>query len=435
MTRRVAPGLRLLTLLTLACLFSAFLSGCDGEYKRIASEDNGYWVGFDLPKGMVRSGGGWNRTKNSSYILKPQGVNLSHTRPDFQVREAIKMLGVDPEPGGKTHLQLVRDLAFGMENWRRLLSRVSSPELTSERQVIQTLERKAKELSQRYEKNPTFDDNINKKLLNDISTSIESLVPQTEELDVAYNIASVDYFANFSLEEMELEERDVDLAPCQIARIGHKGDTNVYALYPIDEQTLYLFEFREVESNDLESHLDPLIGSVRIGLLESTVQGDNPINQLRAMIPKTSHKANRLIFLLGFFCFCTVLPASVSAYRNYPGHGGGADRRKECGVAVRKAVSRTSGCFISAIAGLVCLGIFSDISSGKSLSFGLILVAFLGLLFTGLFWMVTLIAAYGAGAGAEKGASFNHIACVAYASGGAVAGALAVLLVFFLSGF
>lgn len=416
------------------CSLLLTMAGCQSGTRRITWQDGGYWVGFDLPSDLVRSRGGWNRKKNSSYILKAEVKNLLHARPDLSILEAVEKLGEDPEPGGKDHLQRVRDIAFALEDWRELLERLWTPALKPQIESLTELELQAKNLVSLFKKKPTLDDKVNSDLLEEIIEGVQGQLPQEERALAAFNLACFERFATFTADTLTLESLEVDGLTCQLLSVAYKGDTNVYALFPLNEESLYFVEFREVQKNRLEEQIRPFLNSVKIGLDKSEVVGNAPLSQLSNLFPKTSHKTKRKLYLACFFLFCTVLPASLSAFKNYPGHGAGAEKRRECGLAVRKAIMRTSGCSIVTIISLVGLAAGADMAAGRSLGLGLILVMFFGLLFTGLFWGLTFAAAYGAGMGAENGARLNKAACVAQAAGGAIAGALAVGLLMLFSG-
>ena len=391
----------------------------------------GVFVGFDLPSDLVRAGGGWNRKKGNFYIIKTDSLRLERQRPDLELLEAIKQIESESKPKDQEHLQACRNIQYGLESWRKLLERrLSLP--NSPLEDLKALEAESKALVEDVKKNPSERD-ISKKRQLKIIQAIEKLLPQDEKIVTAYNLATVDSFLKFQLDEMVEEKVEIHGTPCQILTVPEKVD-HTYAIYPLTETSIFVLEFRDVQKNKLEDLIQPTIESVKIGLSREEVAGDDLLSQLGASTPKVGRKTKRNLVLLAFFLFCTVLPASVSAARNYPGLGAGEERRKECGRAVRSAVARTSGCSILLIGALVASAAAADMASGRGLGWGMIIMLVVGLLMLGLFWGVTLAAAFGAGLGAEHGAASSKFFCVTQAAGGAVAGALAIALMMLVSG-
>ena len=99
----------------------------------------------------------------------------------------------------------------------------------------------------------------------------------------------------------------------------------------------------------------------------------------------------------------------------------------ELGVSVRSGLS---------VVGLGALGAIAAAAdfSGGNFGFGAAILLVVGAVMLALFWGVTTVAAVGAGIGAQKGVKYGRLASVVTAAGGAIAGAIAVLVLMVING-
>lgn len=420
------------SLVRLAFLLSLTLlvTGCDPSAKRWKYQAGPMWVGYDAPSNLVRakmSDMSWaKKEKRGRYLIRTVHRDLARVRPDLAITEPLRILGDGARLDPKTRLQAMRHVRQQLDDWENMVERHVKPDRDAQLAELRSLGLRAEKLIQNLQKRPEPEWKTLEAPIRELTAAVEKMRPESESDQQALLLTSLEYWAKIDMTKVKVEQPDLELE-CRLFTVPTRKDYHLYAVFPMVDDHVYFIEFHNVKENHLEDRVQPMLESVKIGLLEEEVVGDDLVSKLTSHLPKTDHKDRRKLFVLGFFFFSTVLPASISAMVNYPGQQVGEEERRELGHRVRRTVLWTSGLSVLGLGALVAAGAAADLGAGK-LGLGAILLLLVGAAMLALFWGVTLLAAVGAGMGAERGSRSSRMLCVAGAGGGAVAGALAMLL-------
>ena len=331
--------------LALLLLTTALLTvGCSGGTKRFAYQAGPMWVGYDVPSDWTRgksSDMSWTRKGAKWYLIRTDWRDLKRARPDIAVTEHLELARSTPDLDTEKRVREISGVLMSLEDWERMVERHIKPSRDAELKQLQLLQARVKSIRQGLKKTPPTEWEAVRSSLDELATDIDKLRPQDEAGERALLLTTLDYFAKIDMSKVTVEQPELEVS-CELFTLPTRKGHTKYAVFPMGPDSVYFIEFREIESNKLEEHIKPILESVKIGLFKEEVVSNGPLSQLLAFMPETNYKTRRKLFVLGFFLFCTVLPASVAAASKYPGQRVPEEDTRAYGASVRRAAMWTS---------------------------------------------------------------------------------------------